>query len=333
MFSFILFLAIFGVNVSASSDGNLIDSDLRNWDKWNEEYIYVSNPANTGGYRFMVSPEMHSSGEFSIYTGALYDLSDLISGNSYSLKFHLLSPSEAGFSDYRVYSAFTTLKGALCIGLASYYPNEENFVLVEDASIVINEDNYLDYFGTDINLNFTLSNIINPCVVIYYVAATGEGISSIQPVFDFRDFKLIDTEQEKEDGFLSKLLDGIVSLFVPDEQFLTNFKDQVSSIFSDSLGFIYDILIFITDFLTKLGELLDNNFNDTFRFTFPGFEFDFLGYHIKLWDDIALSFDFLNTIPGFNILYNLYKMSIHAMCIFILFAYAEKIYKDVLDSK
>ena len=206
--SVLILISCLTVSVSAESSGNLIDSNLLNWDKWNEEYIYVSNPFNTGGYRFQVSPEFFDAGgtPLNIWTGALYDLTNLSSGSSYSLNFHLLSPSEAGFPDEKVYNAFEVTEGTLFIGLASYNSSIDNIDFVEDCYIAIHKDNYSNYFGTDININFTLPNIVNPCIVICYLCAFEyESAASYSPAFDFKNFKLIDTEQEKENGFFDKL--------------------------------------------------------------------------------------------------------------------------------
>jgi len=355
-----VFFGSFGLSASAASDSeNLIDSDLRNWEKWNEEYITVSNPSNTQCYRLEVSPKFEEIGSstYNIWAGALYDLTNLSSGSSYRLNFHLLSPSEAGFPDAKVYNAFNVTNGVLVIGLASYYPNEDRFVLVEDSCIIINKYNYLDYFGTDININFTLPNIVNPCIIINYNCVMEYGTeASYKPAFDFKNFQLIDTEQEKEDGFFDKLFqffhdlkweliggncedpscnknphkslpeklgDLIKSLFVPDEQFIETWKEELELLLQDRLGIIWDAGDFFISFIQTVGDLLTTTADDI-HYELPAMEIELNGQTYMLWQAQQVDFSFLEKNAFFAMLYKLYKAVLNVFLGIPLLNYAKK---------
>ncbi len=340
LFSFILLSASFGVHVSAADTTNLVDPNLLNWNTTDPNNVSVQLKAKDVYRIYYTRIPLSDTSELGVRAGAVYSLTNLTAGNSYTFNIDLMGVQQIkdsgalqgdSLTAATYYAPLTNYNGELLIGLASYDSTTGSFDTVADGSFVkINGSNYKEYFSKTLTISFTLPNVVNPCIVISYMDLEASGNNCF---WYFRNISLIDNEEAKEDGFLAKLIDAIIGIFVPDEQFLINFKEQISLLFSDSFGFIYDILIFITDFLTQLGDMLNNNFNDNFSFTLPGQEFDFLGYHIKLWDDITLSFDFLNTIPGFVTLYNLYKVFLHAWCIFILFAYAEHIYKEIMDSK
>ena len=140
-----------------------------------------------------------------------------------------------------------------------------------------------------------------------------------------------------DEGWLNALLYNlkldIKDLFVPDEAFLANFKSSATKIFEDSLGFVYTFIDYVVQLFDKLQDIFSSvRRDDVFAFTFPKFEFDFLGYHIKLWDDITISMDWLNGTTGIGLLYSVYKGMLHFMFIIALVNYGDKVYKDVTSS-
>ena len=147
------------------------------------------------------------------------------------------------------------------------------------------------------------------------------------------DYVLVYADEGWINALLYNLKHGIKDLFVPDELFLTNFKAEVSKIFEDSLGFVYTFIDYVVQLFDKLQDIFTAvRRDDVFAFTFPKFEFDFLGYHIKLWDDITISMDWLNGTTGIGLLYSVYKGMLHFMFIIALVNYGDKVYKDVTSS-
>lgn len=189
----ILFLPI-NITAFASSTSSLIDSDLRNWDK------YDSNTTvnwTKGYYQIGI---LKVDGETLDYCiGAIYDLSSLNSGYSYKLNFYTVLPSEMGLADTRIYNQLNY--GSLVVGLASYDNSSNKFDLVDGCCVTITKDNYARYFGHNTEFTFTMPNIENPCIVITY---NGYG-NTVSTFFGFKDFSLIDTEAEKEQSFLDNL--------------------------------------------------------------------------------------------------------------------------------
>ncbi len=156
------------------------------------------------------------------------------------------------------------------------------------------------------------------------------GVTDLDQV---NDYVLVYCEEGWVNALLYNLKHGIKDLFVPDELFLTNFKAEVSKIFEDSLGFVYTFIDYVVQLFDKLQDIFSSvRRNDVFAFTFPKFEFDFLGYHIKLWDDITISMDWLNGTTGIGLLYSVYKGMLHFMFIIALVNYGDKVYKDVTSS-
>ncbi len=197
MFALILCFQSFG-SVGVSASDNLIDSNLSNWELYNNKtkVVWVK-----GYYQLQIAQTTpdETGGEINVTIGAIYDLSDLVAGNSYKLNFHLVSPSDMGLTDSRIYNQLNY--GDIYIGLASYDQSTNEPALVHDCAITITKDNYQRYFGYDTKYTFTMPNIENPCIVIYYL---GYG-TTVSTYFGFKNVSLIDTEAEKEQGFLDNL--------------------------------------------------------------------------------------------------------------------------------
>ena len=301
-----LFCVPFSIIVSAGEVDNLIDSDLRNWDK-----LDSNTTVNwTKGY-YQIGIPVEKLTDTSWCIGAIYDLSELNAGYSYKLNFYTVTPSEMGLTDARIYNQLNY--GSINIGLGSYDSSTNNVYMVDDCFIAITKDNYARYFGYDTSFTFTLPNVENPCIVIFY-AGSGNTVSTF---FGFKNFSLIDTEAEKEQGFLDKLftwfqgkfedlgesfvnlgndikqgftqlkedlINGIKGLFVPDEEFMEDYATSWESLINLRFGAVAHVSGVLFDFFDSLLSYSGSEQNiisvpavtlplpDNASFTFGGFD-------------------------------------------------------------
>ncbi len=200
------------------------------------------------------------------------------------------------------------------------------------AIAVFQYDYYGNYVGVIKNSSASFEGFELPSGFQYrFRTEYPPGVTDLDQV---NDYVLVYCEEGWVNALLYNLKHGIKDLFVPDELFLTNFKTEVSQIFEDSLGFVYTFIDYVVQLFDKLQDIFSAvRRNDVFAFTFPKFEFDFLGYHIKLWDDITISMDWLNGTTGIGLLYSVYKGMLHFMFIIALVNYGDKVYKDVTSSQ
>ncbi len=133
---------------------------------------------------------------------------------------------------------------------------------------------------------------------------------------------------------VDKLVSSLKSLFVPSEEDLTAFKDNMQNLFADKLGFIYSAGDFLGNVLDSLSDLFSGNYLDgSMIITLPALSFNFLGFSIHLWDDTSINLSTLiSGTAGISILYNIYKVMLHTFFITVLVGYAERIYKGALHS-
>lgn len=242
------------VNVSAAE--NLIDPNLQNWER-NDSLVYVDSIDDYYRLRIHVTDGEHVN----VCVGAIYDLTSLKPGHSYSLDFYTLLPSELGYSDERIYNQFGD-SGFLLIGLASYLPDSDSFEFVDDCAVAITNDNYSNYFGHNTSISFTMPNIVNPCICIMYVDAA----TSLAAIFGFKNFSLIDVTEEDEDNFLSKIFNWFQEKFDAIGDSFSNLGNKLSTGFTN-LGdriktFFSDLGTSISNGLNSVNEGIQNKLEE-----------------------------------------------------------------------
>lgn len=342
LFSCIFFLGSFGVGASAVSEENLIDSNLSNWTVLHPEKCSVI-PASSSLYLVRIygvqMPPAIEEGPSPVwYLGGAFDLTDtnITVGNKYTLSFNFPDPDRYVSSSTGSNSFLGDNSGTLIVGLCSYI-SDDSVEAIEGCYFTIDKNNFNSVKDTDIQLSFEMpSGVVNPCICFYYMNFNGTNTVC----FYLKDFKLVDESEAKEDGFINKLLNGILGLFVPSDDYFDNLTKQVQDMFSNSFGFAYDVTTFFTELMNKISDLLVANAGNQFVFTLPGQEFDLnlkdtegaslSSHHIKLWEDITIDFSFFKTMPGLSILYNIYCVSLHMICLFLLLEYAKKTFEKVM---
>lgn len=349
-----LFCVQFSTIASAgNSSENFIDSDLREWNNLfpdTTQVFYrtrVANGVTYGAYGFTSIGEPIQDTGLKLKCSEVYDLTPLISGNSYSFNFHLLSLEDANFITHGIteenyYGGLLNGNGSYIIGLASFNSNIEAFDMVDGAYIEIDKDNYLDYYGKDNTISFVLPNIVNPCLVIAYYETSNR---NYQQNIYLNNISLVDNEQAKEDGFFAKLFDwfqekfdaigesftnlgndikqglidlkndlinGIKSLFVPDEEFMEEYSNKWDELIHTRLGAVAQVSGVLYDFFESILAYSGGEQNtisvpavtlplpDNASFTFGGFDveivnekFVFLQDAVKLLVGILSTFAFI----------------------------------------
>ena len=324
---------------------------MRNWQIIHPDYTTVLYKRDNE-FLIKVKPAISESNpDVKVTSGGVYHLTDLVNGNSYTLNFKYLNPSQMDVGE--VLAAAPYLNGEVVIGLAS--KTGDNYELVENACITINKDNYLDYYGNNFSINFKMENIINPCIIFYYM---GSGMG-YEIYFGVGDVSLIDDSKAKEDGFLAKLfawfqekfdaigesftnlgdkltelkqglinlkdnlIDGIKSLFVPDEAFIATWKEELEVLLQERLGIIWDAGDFFIALIQTIGDLLTTTADDI-HYELPEMVIELNGQTYTLWQAQQVDFSFLEKNAFFSMLYNLYKAILNVLLGIPLLNYAKK---------
>lgn len=69
-------------------------------------------------------------------------------------------------------------------------------------------------------------------------------------------------------GLIGKILRGLLSLFVPDEEFFSEYWESIRVFFNDKLGFLWDVVMFIPNLIDNLKQLVES-YNKDIAFTIP----------------------------------------------------------------
>lgn len=123
--------------------------------------------------------------------------------------------------------------------------------------------------------------------------------------------------------------DLLSRLFVPDESYITDWKDKLDKLLADHLGIVYDAVDFMGDMIATVRDVLDNPSGDII---FPGIDFVLPnGQHVHLWDDMVVDFSFLES-GFFKVFYGMYKLMLNVICIFALTKYAISLWDKTMSN-
>lgn len=403
MFVFLVLFQSFGLDVKAASEDNLVDSDLRNWEKWEAfdggvQLTLASDKNHDIYYKMKVLPYNSTiNGEpFSMVVGGAYDISNLISGNSYTFSLEILSPDLMSISQAYYDSIFSS--GALMIGLCKDSISPDDVVFVDGYSIQIDSSNYKQYLGTDFKFTFEMPNVVNPSIGIFFLSSNANQTLSQGAIFGFRNIKLVDNESAKEDGFFSRLfewfqtkfeaigesfrtlgdrisdffsdlgnklnegftnlknslielkdsfieklidlkqsvielkdnlIEGIKSLFIPNEDYLLQWKSNLDKLLQDHLGIIYTGANLVDDLLNLVFDIVFEA-PDTYGISIPEVTLNLSGTEVKLFGN-SIDFDFMQQ-KVFKTLYGMYTVSLYVFFGFLEVKYAISVYKRMMNN-
>ncbi len=111
-------------------------------------------------------------------------------------------------------------------------------------------------------------------------------------------------------AILHKLQSIVIGLFVPDENFIDNYKTDFDTLFAENLGLIYDASNFVSDVISEIETLLFDSQDKELQLTFPGVEFEIAGNDVTLFSSRTVDFTFLSN-GIFATLYGIYKVFLY----------------------
>lgn len=138
-----------------------------------------------------------------------------------------------------------------------------------------------------------------------------------------------------DEGWINALLYnlkmGLKGLFVPDEQFIATWKEELELLLEERLGIIYDAGDFFISLIQTIGDLLTTTADDI-HYELPAMEIELNGTTYVLWKAQQVDFSFLKKNAFFSMLYNLYKVIINVFLGIPLLNYAKKEFDNTLHN-
>ena len=118
-------------------------------------------------------------------------------------------------------------------------------------------------------------------------------------------------------------------LFVPSDEFVESWKNDLQTLLKDHLGVIYSASDFIKQLLEQMQSLLNNPQGDI---KMPGLSFSLPdGTPVNLWAETTVNFSFLEK-GIFKTLYGMYKVMLNVICIFALIKYALRNWEKTMSN-
>jgi len=125
------------------------------------------------------------------------------------------------------------------------------------------------------------------------------------------------------------LIQGIQNLFVPDEDYILEWKDNLDKLLQDHLGMIYTSANLVTDLLQKIFDIVFNAPN-SYGLTVPEVSFEILnGTQVNLIPETEISFDFMEN-KTFKTIYGLYTVGLYIAFGVLEVKYGIRVYKKVM---
>lgn len=259
MLVFLLFFQSFGLSVSASDSENLIDTDLRNWEIYDDLGNVVLNKASSTVYTMKINPVQLSGNNYKFPFGVVYDLTSepVKVGDVYTLSFDFINADKyiGGSSGLVCSSAFKNYNGLLMVGLGS---NTDNGPVFDEKSyILIDSSNFDTYADSNVKLSFEMpSGIVNPCIIMYFVATVPD-VSVTSTVFlAFSNFSFYNEtalkESEKQENFLNRLFAWFQEKFDAIGESFSNLGNKLTDLKNSFVNKLTDLK---DSFVLKLEEL------------------------------------------------------------------------------
>lgn len=123
---------------------------------------------------------------------------------------------------------------------------------------------------------------------------------------------------------------GIKRLFIPDVNIFNTYSQKFETLFSEHLGIVYDVTVFLGDFISTIKDLLSDTEDGDLIFVFPGVSFELNGHLINLWPDKQVDMSFIHTNSTFMTIYGIYKIFLVVSLCFMLSLYAYNTFEGVL---
>ena len=131
-------------------------------------------------------------------------------------------------------------------------------------------------------------------------------------------------------AFLFNIRSAIKGLFVPDEGFMSAWKDNFDTLLRDHLGIIYTGGDIVSDLISTAFDIVFNA-PDSFSFSIPKVEFELQGNTIHLWDSRQIDFSFMES-GVFKTLYGMYTVALYIFFGVLEVKYALIVYRRMMSN-
>lgn len=188
--------------------------------------------------------------------------------------------------------------------ISDYIPNSSGTIALKTYWGEFNGDN-----GFQINLNEESQESGLLKTVIEWLKGIKNGIT-----------EMFNSIAELPSKLWTAIENGLKNLFIPDEQFMTDYSDNWDNLLSQRFGAIYDVSQIMFDFV---GNIQVSDATNTIRFPevsldFSGSKFTFGGVDVKIVPD------------NFEVLVNACKLIISVICTFLFINGLRKRYDEVM---
>lgn len=131
---------------------------------------------------------------------------------------------------------------------------------------------------------------------------------------------------------IEAVVEDIKGFFIPDEEFVSNWRSDMESLLAEHLGVVYDVADFFIDFISTIFDLLSHSSDFELNFVLPKLEFEIGEQSYVLWEDTAVDMSFLSNDGIFKVLYTMYKVILYIILAFLLFNHAKNVGRRTMNN-
>lgn len=155
--------------------------------------------------------------------------------------------------------------------------------------------------------------------------------SSMKDLSDFcNSYLKVYSDEGWLNAFLFNIRSSIKGLFVPDEGFMSSWKDNLDTLLSNHLGIIYTGGDIVSDLISTAFDIVFNA-PDSFSITIPDVEFELQGNTIHLWEARQVDFSFMES-GLFKTLYGMYTVALYIFFGVLEVKYALLVYRRMMSN-
>lgn len=155
--------------------------------------------------------------------------------------------------------------------------------------------------------------------IVEDIKSLGQSIVNLPELIKEKLSSLFENIANKLTELGNNIIEGLKSLFIPQEGFFDDKKAEMETFLEDHFGIIYTAPNIVITIFEKLLSISPGEP----ALTMPAIEFEFLGEHIKLSDPITINlYDFVAKGTPLYTIYQFYRAGMTAFLIFLFVEYA-----------
>lgn len=138
---------------------------------------------------------------------------------------------------------------------------------------------------------------------------------------------MIATLGEQIKGWFENLVEEIKGLFVPSDEFFSEYSEKFEAWAREHFGFLFETIEIIDTTITKF---IDFSPSDSATITFPSISFTVHNKEYVLWDSVTFNFnDLLSEVSVLDTIHTIYFTFVYALFFYLLYKLGEKSYNDI----